>query len=98
MGRGLLLAARRQPEGAGVWHSHNQVCSRKKPGPAIVAKYHYRLFLHVQVLGADVSGMPIHRVRAETTEPQGLHDLGSRAEISPQSCVSRGFTPLPLAL
>lgn len=35
-----------------------------------------------QALGVDVSGMPMCKGRAETTnESQGMHDLESRAEI-----------------
>ena len=47
-----------------------------------------------QAPGADASELPTHRSRPETTaEPQGPRDLGSRAAISPCSCVSCVFTP-----
>ena len=47
-----------------------------------------------QAPGADASELPMHRSRPETTaEPQGPRDLGSRAAISPCSCVSCVFTP-----
>ena len=49
---------------------------------------------HLGSPGPDTSGSPTCRCGVEiTAEPQGLCDLGSRAEISRHGCAKHGFTP-----
>lgn len=52
-----------------------------------------------EALGAELSGLPMHRGKVETTaEPQGPHNLESRAKISCHCCMSCKFIPSPLPL
>lgn len=44
-----------------------------------------------QALGAGTGGLLMQKWAETKAEPKGMHDIGSRAEISPQSCLILRF-------